>query len=458
MSIRVEKNILIFISLLAFGFLVRAVLTPLINTGDILVENEWSQSMYEKGLAGIYFREGWVYSFPTQPPLMMLLFWLSRLFYLKRYFLSLSHNFLRLPPAFLILWFDQNGEFFSLKFWEILADLLNSVLIFFFLKKIFNRQKLAIIGSAIFLFNPVTIFISAIWGQRDLLSAFFVLLAFFIFRGRFGRLVSPVLFSIGILIKPVVVMLLPFYFVFILKDFLECQHKHRKEFLGFVMAGLLASLFISFLFFTPFLDESREAFPYIKEIIIKRIMPSAKGTSKASISAFNLYSAIFTIDNTLGSFRLGFLSLDSLSNGIFVLLNFFVILFWWRWANKNSSRSFRLILFNIVIYLIVEGTFIFKTNMLERYFLPALVSLTILFFLANNRLKMILFCQNLIWFLNLIYAFFWRNNVFIASFFKDNHGLVVRALSLLNLVIFFVAFWLFRKEIRLRLVLERRRK
>ena len=39
--------------------------------GDILVHQNWSQTLFQKGLPGSYFFEGWIYTPTTQPPLMM---------------------------------------------------------------------------------------------------------------------------------------------------------------------------------------------------------------------------------------------------------------------------------------------------------------------------------------------------------------------------------------------------
>jgi len=475
---KIKKPLLILSFLLVLAFLLRAALSPLINKGDMLVLYEWSRKLYEEGLRGSYFRDGWIYSFPTQSPLMMLLFWVSRWLYEHRYFLALVHNIFRFPPASLITWFAENGEFFFLKFWAILGDILSGLLIYWLLLKISRKQKLALLGLAAFLFNPISIFISAIWGQNGMLAAFWVLLAFFIttvssripkesaqlptkvgssntgvrsrprnfgggfiFYWRWGKLLSPLSFTIGVLVKPTVLVLLPFYFVFLIRELLNSPIRKRKFFLGTTICGGLLSLLIILLLFIPFWDMSHSFLPYSKSVIFERIAPTAKGVSKASNSAFNIYSTIFTIDRTLGNYKFVFLSLDQIGTGLFLLINFFAALFWWR-KNPRSLAS-RVFLLMFLVYFVAAGTFLFKTGMLERYFLPAFLPTIILFFMVEKRLKLAFLLQNLIWFVNLFYSFFLRDIAFVQSIFIGNHYLGVRLFSLFNVLIYvFIVFTL----------------
>ncbi len=446
-----KKPLLAILLLLFLGFLLRALLTPLINKGDILVHYEWSKRLYEEGLKGSYFYEGWIYSFPTQPPLMMLLFWLSQWLYEHRYFLALIHNVVRFPPASLIIWLAENGEIFFTKFWAILADLLSSLLVYLLLLRITKKQKLAILGLAAFLFNPISIFISSIWGQNGILAAFLAVLSFFVFRFKWGLFFSPLLLSAGVLIKPTALVLVPFYLIFLAREFLNCPKNKRKLFLFFFIGGSLLSFLITLWLFLPFWDASQELLPYIESIIQRRIVISAKGVSRASISAFNFYSMIFVIDKTLGNYRLFFLTLDQIGTIVISLITIFAAFLWWQ-RNPRSFSS-RVIWLSLCFYLVAEGAFIFKTSMVERYFLPAFLPTIILFFLTKKRFQIVFLFQNLVWFVNLYFSFFLRDSDFLNAIFIENNYLGVRLFSLFNVLIYvFIIFSLAKvfqkKEIR----------
>jgi Gpi18-like mannosyltransferase len=431
-----RKSLLVLFFLLTLGFLLRMILSPLVIKGDLLVSYEWSKVLYEKGLGGSYFREGWIYSFPTQPPLMMLLFWLSRWFYEHRYFLSLAHNVFRLPPASFIIWFDQNGEIFLLRLWAILGDVLSALLIYYLILKISGKQKLAILGLIAFLFNPISIFISAIWGQNGILAVFFSMLSFFVvqFKFKWGNFFSPLFFSIGILIKPTVLVLLPLYFVFLTRRFFDCPKRERKFFLLSIFEGGVLSLLISFLLFIPFWEKSQSFLPYLKSIVLRRIILSAKGISKASNSAFNFYSIFFDIDKTPGSYRLFFLDLDQIGLVLFILLNLLIVMVLWKVKLYSLFQEFFFLIFSI--YTVGEGAFLFKTGMVERYFLPAFLATVVLFLLTDKKIKIALFLQMLIWFFNLFCSFFWRESALIKIILEGNNYLVVRVISLLNLIVY----------------------
>jgi len=220
-SFKISLLIILFIS----AFLLRAILSSKINQGDILVINEWSRNIYEKGLEGSYFREGWIYSSPTQPPLMMMAYWVSRWLYENKYVLSALHNVIRMPPTFVLLWVHENGPFFSVKLWGILADLFAAFIAYKLINKILRKPKIAVWAAILVLFNPVAIFESTIWGQTDMFASLFALLSFLVFNKRLGKLFSPLLFTVGISLKPTILVLFPFYLVFVLREIILSSPK-----------------------------------------------------------------------------------------------------------------------------------------------------------------------------------------------------------------------------------------
>jgi len=78
------------------------------------------------------------------------------------------------------------------------------------------------------------------------------------------------------------------------------------------------------------------------------------------------------------------------------------------------------------------------TGMLERYFFPTFLSSLIIMALYWQKFGKLMLIQQLIWFLNLIYAYYHRDIEFISHFFKNNDFIFIRLLSLSSLFIFFL--------------------
>lgn len=438
-------KVLLLIFLFVFAFVLRAVLTADINQGDILVINEWSRNIYENGLAGSYFREGWIYSFPTQPPLMMLAYWFSRWLYENKYVLSLLHNIIRIPPTFILLWVHEHGPFFSVKLWGILADLFAAFIAYGLVGKVLKRPRVAVWAAILILFNPVAIFESAVWGQTDMFSSLFALLSFLVFYKRAGKLFSPLLFAIGVSLKPTILVLLPFYLVFVLREVILSSPKERKSTVLIFIIGLLLSIELIIFSFIPFWDQKKPFFEFVETVVLKRIIPSAKGTIKIATSAFNFYTVFSNVEKTAISSKIGPFSIKQIGTFIFILINLLGLSYLFRKKEKNSELPTLL----FYSYFVAQGTFLFYIGMAERYFFPAFLFACLLFFLIKDiKVKIVIGFQFVLWFLNLYLSFFMRDNSAIYSFLKENNQLGTRILSLMSVLVFiFISSVLYKKII-----------
>ncbi len=115
------------------------------------------------------------------------------------------------PPYLIVSLFKASDLFLNLllKLPMIIGDLIVGVLLF----KL-TKSKLI---TALWLFNPFVIFISAIQGQFDVLPTLFVLLSvYFLFEKK--NLASAVSLAVGIGYKIFPVLLLPFFIIFSLKS------------------------------------------------------------------------------------------------------------------------------------------------------------------------------------------------------------------------------------------------
>lgn len=444
-------QVFLIVLLFIFAFFLRAALTAYVNLGDILVINEWSKNLYENGLKGSYFREGWIYSSPTQPPLMMLAYWLSRWFYENKYVLSALHNITKIPPTFVLLWVHENGAFFSIKLWGILADLLAAFFAYKLISKSLNKKKVAVWAAILLLFNPVAIFESAVWGQTDMFATLFALLSFLVFYKRLGKLFSPLLFAIGISLKPTILVLLPFYLVFVLREIILSSPKERKATILMFTLGFLLSMELTILSFIPFWDQSKPLFEFVRTVVLKRIIPSAKGTIRVATSAFNFYTVLFNVEKTTIGFKIGLFSIKQLGTFMFILINLFGLSYLFRKREKVTELPV-LLFFS---YFVSEGTFLFDIGMAERYFFPAFLFICLLFFLIEDvRIKILICFQCILWFLNLYLTFFMGSFSFINSLLRDNNHLGTRILSLFNVLIFlFVSIYFFTMMKKNKLIL-----
>jgi len=410
------------------GFLIRLYFTRFGNFGDIVVFAEWGRRFWDLDLKEFYFDKNWYYSFPTYPPASILLYAGLYWLYDKRFVLAEIHNAVKIIPASFIIYFSEPvpkdpflygfGYFLLLKLPSILADLGIGLLIYKIVFDITKSINRAFLGLISFIFNPITIFISSVWGQNDSLVSFFGLFAFILLIYKKVWLSIPLLF-ISLYLKPNWIIFIPVYvlLVYLIKP------NYRQLFYGIVL-----SILVYFITTLPF--SRGNIFVFTKEIVLSNILPSAKGVGKASVDAFNFYALFYKIDSTPASSKLVGVPLSFfgiLAYLVFVFQSFKNIV-----KTKTKELYFSIIL---SLYLMGMGIFIFSTGMLERYFFPALAPLIIIMFTKKPTLLPGILLQ-VVLFLNLIFAFYRRSSGTIDHIFTDGNMLLIKILSLLNILLF----------------------
>jgi len=398
----------------------------IIPQGDVLVHQEWGKFLYHDGLAGSYFTQGWTYTPPTQPPLMMMAYSVSHSIYENRNFFSAMHNVIKFPPTFILLGFQKYGEILTLRLWEFLASLITSLVFFFYFSKKTSFKKSFLIFLLI-LFNPITIFINSVWGQNDLLPTCFLYLSFLLLFSSFNIL-SPVIFVLGVLFKPTIAVLTPLFGCIYLY---KIWHDSLKNKITKIILAIISIVLLIFVSFKPFIPLSIQPIGYISDIINNRISNTSKGLKIASISAFNLYSLVFKIDQTYATNKNNFIQLADIGLIFYLILNIFFI----YKIIRSKKVTFEHTLFSI--YFISQGSFLFMTSMLDRYFVPALLSSIIISIIYWKKFGWLMIFQQIIWFLNLIYAYYYRVNDPINHLFRDNNFLLIRLVSLASIFIFY---------------------
>lgn len=114
-------------------------------------------------------------------------------------------------------WNDSNLLYlFLIKLPYILADLGIGILIYKIVKMVLPFHKknsfTALLAASFYLFNPVVIYNSALWGQTDSLGSLFVLLSFyFLLKERF--LLVGIFAAISVFMKTQTIIFLPLFFL-----------------------------------------------------------------------------------------------------------------------------------------------------------------------------------------------------------------------------------------------------
>lgn len=409
------KKYLPIVSLLLLGFLIRIIFAAFeIESGDILVFAEWGKRFKELGAANFYTKEGWYYSFPTYPPLSSLLFGGIYWLFEHNYVLSQIHNLVKVIPSSFILYINElfgnplylrRGYLILLKAPSISGDIALGGVIYFVVRKLVEDEKKALLASAFYVLNPVTIFLSSIWGQTEGLVAFFGFLAFY-FLSQKKFTVSAPLFFVSLYLKPTWAIFVPLYLVIAY---------FAKPKLRGVVLGIVITLAIFLASTIPFSGPG--VLSFLKSTVLGNILPSAKGAAKASNSAINFHTVFFKMDKTLSTKPLNYFGYFS-----FILLNVYSF-FYLKKQKKDLLKTSMSLMF-----VVGFGSFLFLTNMLERYFFASFVPMIVLIF-TDTKLFFYGVLINAVTFVNLVWIFFRRKSDELNSVFVAFNSFVVKILS-----------------------------
>jgi len=425
-----KKNIFIFI--LALALVLRLFLTPMAFHDDILTNTTWGEWVYKNGPLGFFEHQVWLYSWPTQPPLITLLYGFNHYIYDRLQWafsnIGLFIATYRLIPTKMIWFFDFNswfghilykdtplqiGAMISMKLLAIFADI-GIASIIFFLGKGTNRLR-AILLSAAYLFSPFSWYLSALWGQYDQLGCFFLLLAFVSVVKKWFFWV-PILMLLSIELKPTTLIFIPLLLAFIWYQ--------RPSVLSF-LSGLIVSLIIFVYTILIFTDSN--IITFIREILIPKIF--FKAEFRVSTNSFNFWHILIG-DQALNQNTL-FLWIPAKIWGWTAFLVLYVSV-----LKVIKSVTFENVFKSLTILGI--GSWLFLTNMLDRYVFAGIVSLLILC-IYNKELFRYWFVLSIIFWLNL-FNHWWFPSSFstLQQIMTWQGSLFTRFLALANLILFLV--------------------
>lgn len=425
-----KKIILVLLTALIFRF----ILSPLTFHVDLFSFAGWGERLYKEGTIGFYQSKNWLYSEPSQPPLVHLIYGFNYYLFEQKFLWILSysaavittHNFYPsfFSPLFNLLnWFNSlHGEtpyrwgyVLTIKLIPILADILIGLIIYLLAKKVTTIKK-ALVLSSIYLFIPYSFYISGLWGQYDQVSFLFLLLAFLSLLNKRLLVLSPLLLIISLSLKPTSLAFIPlFLWVYILQ-----KPNIIKITLGWGLAA--ASLVYSISLFT-----NQNILEFSNNILLSKIFE--KGDLRVVNNAFNFWK-IFIGENLVSQNQV-FMILPYKVWGylIFGLLNLwsFIII-------RKKSRSLENIFTGM--FLVGAGSFFILTNILERYLFAGITSLLFLTIYKPHLLKYFLMMSFIFW-INLFKGWWYPELFsFLRAILTWQESIVVRVLSLINVIIF----------------------
>lgn len=374
---------LLVIAILLLGLVFRLAISYLGFNDDVITNAGWGEWIYYHGARGFYENNVWTYSWPTQPPLISLIYGLNYWLYVQLlWFLSyisaviIKHNiFVEFFSWYInfVKWFDKSlyaetpfkyGFLISMKLIAIVSDLLISILVFY-ISKVKIGVKKALFLAAAFLLVPFTWYTSALWGQYDQLATLLLVISFLLLYKRFFAL-SSVLFILSVEAKPTGLILLPFFVIYFL---------YQKPHLTSVFWSLVLSMISVFILSYPFADKN--SFLYTYEVIYSKVFFAGRSGALAT-HTFNFWQLIAPhggwVEHPYLFIPAKFWS--ALFTGVVYLLGLYVL------RRKNNLANLFLSL-----YVISAGVYLFSTGMLDRYFFPASVFLLFASIYNNEFLK-----------------------------------------------------------------------
>ncbi|KKQ95770.1 MAG: hypothetical protein UV74_C0013G0377 [Candidatus Woesebacteria bacterium GW2011_GWB1_43_14] len=400
----IKKIILIALCLRLF-------LVPWSYHSDLTTNEIWGIYAQEFGLRGFY---DWLnfgnYARPDYPPLAMLLFLVLRWFYLLIFevFWKLNINFDAFPSDF-ITWFDVYGYRSILKLPGIFADVGIGLAIYYWIKKIKNI-KTAKYSMGLYLFNPVTIYLSGSWGQLDSAVSLFGLLAV-VFAMQKKFLFSLISIFISVMIKATFIPLVPILIILSIKNKISPKTVFRLIIVLVALLWILGSLFID----SHYLS-------WIVNMYVNKILPGAVTLPFINLNSFNFWGLVLGLEriavtNTYLGITLGRIAWIIGGGVVILIIRKFIF-------NAETFMTIIMLYFSI---------FMFFPRVHERYLFPIFVFFPLV--LVNKpKLRKLYTILSLVFLVNL-YHWWWFPEVKALTIFFD-YELTERFFSFLNLVIF----------------------
>lgn len=420
----VKKHFLliIFIS----GLLLRFSLLFVDFGWDVHNHIAWAQDLTERGFHNFYdIQSSEVYAslYPNYPPFALFLFYifyaLNTFIFKLLWLLNVMFSFF--PSA--VIFFIQKRAFVAgvLKIPAIFADMGLAWVCYLFAKKLIPYdKKLPFFSASTILFNPAFFYNSALWGQIDSIPLFFLMWSFFICVYTKKYIISGLLFTASILVKPTTLIFFPVHVVL----FTWCYGLRKG------IKALIVGLSFFWVSFLPFFGDSFSFFsPF--DLYFKKII-SAQSLAFVTNGAFNFWVLITGFDGIrdISVFIFG------ATYRIWGYVIFSTLTVWVIFILIKAQKK-KLFTFFYAFFLSAVISFLFLTKMHERYTmlsLPFLLMMSIL----NSHYKKWFYIFSLLSLINIYHSWPVPRIELVVRFLSV--PFVFMTLSGLNIAFFLVLF------------------
>jgi len=389
---------------------------------DILNHVDWGIRLWKYGSKDFYEQIFWGVSWPNQPLGTMYLFGLIAKVYQGIFgFLWFLNQKIALFPSFIFPFLEAKLHIILLKIPFILTDLGLGGLLYQITTALTKRKKAGILAASLFLFNPVLIYNSAVWGQTDSLLNLLFLFGFWqlyqkkYFLGWLG-VVACLYFKLSLIIWLPIIGLIVWL--------------HRKEWQKiFKNFALVTGIFIALSL--PFVHHGN-VFTWLWYLYTNRVLP--RQGNMLSGNAFNLWNLLYGLDLALSPDLLLFGLRAKIWGYLLTLLSLSLVICFFI---KKIIRKKKVVVFDYFwLFLFFSfASFLFLTNMHERYLYPIFAPLAIL--AASKKISpKTYWLLASIHFLNL-YTLWWYPKInLLQAFLEAQDFLLPRFFSLVLLGVF----------------------
>lgn len=419
------KNYRLFI-LLFLALLLRLVLMFVDFSFDVNNHIVWAKDLHAFGFTSFFDKPSTeVYStlYPNYPPVTLFLFYLayplSKIIFDVAWWLN-TH--ISLFPSFIFPFFERRTFIAGiLKIPSILFDFVFVWILILLAKKLNPKKNPTTDIVSLTLFNPVFFYNSAFWGQIDTIPIVLLLASYYVMLYTQTAILAGILFTLGLLIKPTIIIFTPIFLFFLLK---------RYGLSNTIKSTLASTLLfmLSFIFFLAKGDTFWGAFAiYYKKIL------AAQSLSYATNGAFNIWAILtqFVGTKTTEPFLLNV----SYEMWGYVLTGLCFVAIMYKCSKIKDMPT----ALYTTSFLTALATCLFLTKMHERYFilpLPFLLLLSI----KETRYRIWFYSFSFFTFLNIYHS--WA-----VPFIRPLFAIVDNPLGYSSIALFFLIsfFYLLKK-------------
>lgn len=342
----------------AAGFLIRLIAAPFARgfEGDVWLFKNWGNIM-ATDVSSFYDAANQAVNIADYPPFYM-------------YVLGLVGKLMQ------VLQIDMGTYAYKLavKLPPILADMMSAFIIYKICERVQRTEKgkwltgnWKVFFAALYLFNPMVLFDSVVWGQMDSFLALFIVLALYAVMARKVTL-SAILFGIAIMIKPQGLFAGPVLLYYVLQEGGFAQKVKNFCKCAIALPATIAAI----------------SFPYLIQDIwfLPKLLEETAGRyDYASVNGFNFFSLIglnWERDSQL------FLGVSYYTWGM-CFLTIVVLAAGFLYMKLPKEYPGKVMLTGLFL---IMGVFTFTVRMHERYLFPAILISAVVVVLDNSRMML----------------------------------------------------------------------